>query len=277
MAAVQITKYSGRTETYDESKLRQSLKNAGASKPLINDTITAINGLLYDGISTQKIYKKAYKYLLNVSKRSAGRYRLKEALFELGPTGHPFKKFVTELLNRLGYETEVGVTVLGHCITHDIDVIAQNDDAYILVECKFLNRDEQRCNARVPLYFQSQFLDLKQKNSTRPEIEDKINKGWLVTNTRFTYDAEEYGNCVGLKLLSWDLPKKRGIKDLVEFLNLYPVTCLSSLTKKEKNQLIEHDIIFCSQIREDSKCLESAGINPKQVNRIAREADLICS
>ena len=58
MASVQITKYSGRTETYDESKLRQSLKNAGASKPLINDTITALNGLLYDGISTQKIYKK---------------------------------------------------------------------------------------------------------------------------------------------------------------------------------------------------------------------------
>jgi len=277
MSQVQVTKYSGHSEMYDESKLRQSLCKAGASNPLIDETITAVNGHLFDGITTEEIYKEALKYLQNFSKKAAGRYRLKEALFELGPSDIPFEKFVTELLTRLGYETEVGVTVPGHCITHDIDVIAQNDDAYILVKCKFYTRDEDRCNVKVPLYFQSQFQDLKQKKSTRPEDENKIYKGWIVTNTRFTYEAEEYGKCVGLKLLSWDIPRKRGIKDLVEYLNLYPVSCLSSLTKEEKNRLLNRSIIFCNQICDNKSSLESAGINPKQINRIAREAEEICS
>lgn len=276
MAPIHITKYSGNSAKYDESKLRQSLSNAGAPESLIDETVTAVRPQLHDGISTEKIYKETLKFLQNFSKRVAGRYRLKEALFELGPSGASFEKFVTKLLNRLEYETEVGVSALGHCITHSIDIIAQNADAYILVECKFYNRDEERCNANVPLYFQSRLQDVKKKWSQQPENTDKIYKGWVVTNTRFSYDAEEYGNCVGLKLLSWDLPRKRGIKDLVEYLNLYPVTCLSSLTKEEKNQLLEQDTIFCRQICEDKKVLEAAGINPRQINRVAKEAEEIC-
>lgn len=276
MAPVHVTKYSGNSETYDESKLRQSLKKSGASDSHIIETVNRIQGILHDGISTQDIYKEAFKSLRSFSKRSAGRYRLKEALFELGSAGYPFEKFIAELLSQLGYETELGVTVLGKCITHDIDVIAQNDDAYLLVECKFCSRDEQRCNVNVPLYVQSRFQDVKQNWSDGTETTDKIHKAWLVTNTRFTYDAEEYGNCVGLKLLSWDFPRKQGIKDLVEFFNLYPVTCLSTLTKDEKNQLLSHDIIFCRQIADDKNRLEQAGINPRQINRIAREAEEIC-
>lgn len=277
MAPVYVTKYSGEREEYNESKLRQSLRNAGASEPVIDDVVNRVRDLLYEGISTEKIYKEAYKYLQTTSERSAGRYRLKEALFELGPSGYPFEKFIAELLNRLGYKTDVGVTIQGDCISHEIDVIAQNDDAYLLVECKFHNRNEHRCNVKVPLYIQSRFQDLKLNLSKLPEHNGKIHKGWVVTNTRFTTDAEKYGTCVGLKLLSWDFPRKKGIKDLVEYLSLQPVTCLSSLTNKEKNQLLSHNLIFCSQICEDKKLLEEAGINPRQINRITREAKEICN
>jgi Holliday junction resolvase-like predicted endonuclease len=277
MAPVRVTKYSGNTQRYDESKLRQSLKNAGTPQQTVDTIVNSIGDILYEGIPTQEIYKEAFKYLQTVSERSAGRYRLKEALFEFGATGFPFEKFVAELLKRLGYETEVEIIAQGDCVSHKIDVIAQNDDAYLLVECEFQNRDENRCNIKVPLYVQSRFQDLKRHWSDQTENSDKIHKGWVVTNTRFTYDAKEYGTCVGLKLLSWDFPRKKGIKDLVTYLNLYPVTCLSSLTRDEKNQLLSHDIIFCSQICDDKKRLEAAGINPRQVNRIAREAEEICS
>lgn len=277
MAPVHITKYSGNSDTYDESKFRESLRNAGTPEPLIDETADRVQGILYDGISTQDIYKEASKLLQNFSKKSAGRYRLKEALYELGSFGFPFENFVAELLSRLGYETEMGVTVLGDCVTHDIDVIAQNDDAYLLVECKFCSRDDQRCNVNVPLYVQSRFQDVMKNWSDGTATNDKIHKAWLVTNSRFTYDAEEYGNCVGLKLLSWDFPRKKGIKDLVDYLNLYPATCLSSLTKEEKIQLLSHDIIFCRQITEDKKRLEEAGINQRQISRIAKEAEEICS
>jgi hypothetical protein len=277
MAPVQITKNSGTTEAFNKTKFQQSLRDADTSEALINEILGKVEDILHDGISTQEIFKESYKHLQNHSKQSAGRYRLKEAIFELGPSSQPFEQFTAELLKNLGYETELGVTALGECITHDIDVIAQNDDAYILVECKFFGRDDERCNVKVPLYFQSQFQDIKKKWSKQSDSKEKIYKGWIVTNTRFSYDAEEYGNCVALKLLSWDFPRKKGIKDLVKYFNLYPVTCLSSLTGGEKNQLIENDIVFCNQVAENKDRLESVGINPRQVNRIAKEAREICS
>lgn len=277
MTPVHVTKYSGETEVYDESKLRQSLRSAGADSVLIDYISDQIQDMLYEGISTQKIYKEAFRLLKSESQRSAGRYKLKEALFELGPSGYPFERFIAELLNRLGYQTEVGVVVQGDCVSHEIDVIAQKDDLYLLVECKFHNRNENRCNVKVPLYIQSRFQDVKRNWTSLPGHKNKTHKGWVVTNTRFTSDAEKYGTCIGLELLSWDFPKNNGIKDLVSRLNLHPVTCLSSLTKEEKNRLLKHDIIFCRQLCEDKKRIKSAGINPRNVNRIAKEAEEICN
>lgn len=277
MASVHVTKYSGETEEYDESKLRHSLSSAGADPVLIDRIADQINEKLYDGISTQKIYKEAFRLLKAESQRTAGRYKLKEALFELGPSGFPFERFIAELLNRLGYETEVGVTVKGDCVSHEIDVIAQKDDHYLLVECKFHNRNEHRCNVKVPLYIHSRFLDVKRNWSSLPGHKQKTHMGWVVTNTRFTSDAEQYGVCIGLKLLSWDFPRKNGIKDLVARLNLHPITCLSTLNKEEKNQLLNQKIIFCRQICNNKKILKAAGINPRHVNKIAKEAEEICN
>lgn len=277
MKQVHVTKYSGEIEKYDESKLKESLKNAGASSILVEYIAHQIKDILYDGIPTQKIYREAFRLLKSESQRTAGRYKLKEALFELGPTGFPFERFVAELLNRLGYETEVGVTVEGNCVSHEIDVIAQNDDHYLLVECKFHNQKENRCNVKVPLYIHSRFKDVKKNWSSLPGHEHKIHKGWVVTNTRFTTDAEKYGLCAGLELLSWDFPKRNGIKDLVEKLNLHPITCLSTLESDEKKQLLEHNIIFCKQIYENKEILKSAGVNPRHINKIFKEAVEICN
>jgi len=277
MAPVHVTKYSGETEEYDESKLKHSLKSAGADSVLIDYIAEQVRDMLYEGISTQKIYKEAFRLLKSESQRSAGRYKLKEALFELGPTGFPFEKFVGELLNRLGFETEIGVTVKGDCVTHEVDVIAHKENEFLMVECKFHNRNDNRCNVKVPLYIQSRFLDVKKNWSSLPGHKNNTHKGWVVTNTRFTSDAETYGNCIGLKLLSWDYPKNNGLKDLIGRMNLHPVTCLSSLEQFEKQRLLKSNIIFCKQIYDDKNILKSADINPKHINKITKEAEEICN
>lgn len=277
MASIHVTKYSGESEVYDESKLRHSLKSAGADPGLIDRIADQIRNKLYDGIPTQVIYKDAFQLLKSASKKSAGRYKLKEAIFELGPTGFPFEKFVGELLNRLGFETEIGVTVKGDCVSHEIDVIAHKEREYLLVECKFHNRKENRCNVKVPLYIQSRFLDVRKNWSSLPGHKDNSHKGWVVTNTRFTTDAETYGNCIGLKLLSWDYPKNNGIKDLIKRMNLHPVTCLSTLNEQEKELLLNYQVIFCKQVAEDKGILNRAGINPRNVNKIFKEAAEICN
>ncbi|MGM0745368.1 MAG: hypothetical protein ACQETF_08665 [Bacteroidota bacterium] len=67
MTPVHVTKYSGETEEYDEYKLRQSLRSAVANSILIDYVSGQIHDMLYEGISTQKIYKEAFRLLKSES------------------------------------------------------------------------------------------------------------------------------------------------------------------------------------------------------------------
>lgn len=272
MAQINVTKASGEQEPFDETKLRRSLNGAGASDELINTITSSIKDLLTEGISTRKIYKEAFRQLRSESQRVAGRYKLKEAIMELGPTGFPFERFIAEILNRSGFKTEVGVKVQGDCVSHEIDVIAVKDDHYYMVECKFHNKKENRCSVQVPLYIQSRFLDVKKNWIAQSGHTGKEHTGFVVTNTRFTQDALDYGECAGLELLSWDYPKGNGLKDRIGKLNLHPITCLSSLTKAEKELLLGNGIVLTVQLYENKNSLKEIGIDQRKSNRVIREA-----
>ena len=110
-----------------------------------------------------------------------------------------------------------------------------------------------------------------------PNHEHKLHKGWVVTNTRFTEDALQYGTCVGLKLLSWDYPKNEGLKDLISSINLHPITCLSSLHKKEKQALLNQDIVFCKQLCENKEVLNRLKMDQRQQKRVLKEVNDICN
>lgn len=277
MSNIRVTKASGEQEPFDEQKLRNSLRSAGAQNDTINRIVDSINQLLYEGISTQKIYREAFRLLQEDSKRLAGRYKLKDAILELGPTGFRFEQFIAELLNHQGYKTDVGMVVEGDCVSHEIDVIAQKDGEHFMIECKFHNRKGHTCDVKVPLYIQSRFLDVKRKWSSLPGHKNKVHKAWVVTNTRFTKDAQEYAECIGLKLLSWDYPKNGGLKDLINRAKLHPVTCLSSMEEKEKKHLLEAEIVLCSQLLENHEMLDKIGIDSRKKHQILKEARSICN
>ena len=274
---IRVTKASGEQELFDEHKLRRSLRSAGAHGDTVDRIVESIHQLLHDGISTQKIYREAFDLLKEDSKRLAGRYKLKDAILELGPTGFPFEKFIAELLNHQGYKTENGIVVEGDCVSHEIDVIAQKDNEHFMIECKFHNRKGHTCDVKIPLYIQSRFLDVKRKWTSLPGHKNKVHKGWVVTNTRFTKDAEQYAECIGLKLLSWDYPKNNGLKDLISRAKLHPVTCLSSMDKMEKKHLLDADIVLCSQLLDHTEMLDKIGIASRKKNQILKEARAICN
>ncbi len=277
MAQINVTKASGELEPFDESKLRNSLRSAGAQSDTINRIVESINQLLHEGISTQKIYQEAFDLLKVDSNQLAGRYKLKDAILELGPTGYPFEQFIGELLNHQGYTTNVGVIVEGDCVSHEIDVIAQKGDEHFMIECKFHNRKGHTCDVKVPLYIQSRFLDVKRKWSSLPGHKNKVHKGWVVTNTRFTKDAQEYAECIGLKLLSWDYPKNGGLKDLIKWAKLHPITCLSSMDEKEKKLLLDAGMVLCSQLLDHQEMVDKIGIDSRKKNQILKEARSICN
>ncbi|HKK25776.1 MAG TPA: restriction endonuclease [Gracilimonas sp.] len=279
MVPFDVIKASGERETFDLSKLKNSLSNAGAQPTAINSVINDLEkgGLFRDGMSTKKIYREAYQILKRKSARVAGRYKLKEALLDLGPSGYPFEILISELFRNLGYKTEVGKVVKGKCVSHEVDVIAIKDNEHLMMECKFHNRQNHRCNVTIPLYVRSRFLDLKSAWIKQEELKHKNHSGWVVTNTRFTTDATNYSKCMGLKLLSWSYPKNNGLKDLIGRTGLHPITCLSTIDKSEKQLLLKNDIVLAKQVCEDINRLLRLGIDKVHAERIHNEATEICN
>ena len=213
---ITITKMSGETAFFVESKLRNSLERSGAEGKVVQEVIDGINAILYQGMTTKEIYRLAFKKLKNKSRTHASKYKLKKAIMELGPSGFPFEKFIGKILDHEGFETQVGVIVQGKCVQHEVDVIAQKDNNHNMIECKFHSDQRRFCNVKIPLYIQSRFLDVMAKWEKQKGHETKFHQGWVATNTRFTTDAIQYAECSGLKLLSWDYPANNSLKSRID-------------------------------------------------------------
>lgn len=268
---ISVRKASGELEPFSEEKLYYSLRHSGANDILITWVMDQIRPKLIEGISTRRIYKEAFKLLRAKTGALAARYSLKQAIMELGPTGFPFEKFIGELLKRVGYNTLTGQIVKGKCVTHEVDVVAWNDNIQLMVECKYHNTPGNICSVQVPLYIQSRFLDVKSTWEKLPENYGKNYQGWVVTNTRFSGDASTYGRCAGLHLVGWDYPHVGSLKEMIENTLIFPITVLSGLTKPQKQILIERDIILCSDLAKDPSALQLFGLPEKSVKKIERE------
>ena len=128
-----ITKASGVQDEYSADKLRTSLKKSGANDETINKILTEIEGKLYDGISTKKIYQVAFSLLKMSNRSQAGRYDLKRSIMALGPSGFPFEHYIAAIFKWQGYKVQTNLFMEGACVTHEIDVLAENDDHFYLI------------------------------------------------------------------------------------------------------------------------------------------------
>lgn len=273
---IYIKKSNDEIELFSFEKLRQSLQSSGASKDVIETIINRIQPDIYDGMSSNAIYKKAFALLKKYNRISASRYSLKRAILDLGPTGYPFERLIGALLKEKGYQTKVGVILNGECVTHEIDVLAEKDGFSYAIECKFHSDARGASNVQVPLYINSRFLDVQKEWNTNSNHKTHLKQGWLVTNTRFTKDALNYAKCVGLTLLSWDYPKNNGLKANIDSLALYPVTTLTTLTKKEKHQLIEKDVVLVKELIKASNTMKNMGISENRIKRVLDEVRQLC-
>lgn len=274
---ISVKKSTEEIEPFSIQKLKQSLQSCGATKNEVNTIINQMQPSIYDGISSNEIYKKAFSILKRINKISASRYSLKRALFDLGPTGYPFERLVGALLKEKGYKTKVSVILNGECITHEIDVLAEKERNVYVIECKFHSDAKGSSNVKVPLYINSRFLDIQKPWNTNSNMGTHLKQGWLVTNTRFTADAINYAKCVGLTLLSWNYPKNNGLKANIDTLALYPITALTTLTKKEKHQLIEKDVILVKELINASNKMKNIGLSDVRINQVLDEVKKLCS
>ncbi|PTM08610.1 MAG: ATPase [Bacteroidetes bacterium] len=273
---LEITKSSGEKVKFSLDKLRTSLKKTGADKETVDQIIDKVRDELYQGISTKEIYNRAFALLKKKKSYFASKYKLKKAIYELGPTGFPFENFISAIYKYSGYKTEVSKILQGKCVTHEIDVVAHKNGDTTIMECKFHSEQGQKCNVKVPLYIAARFKDVKDHWDSKPH-NTILNEGWVVTNTRFTEDALQYGKCVGLKLLSWDYPKNDGLKDKIDRLGLYPITVSTLLSNREKQFLLSRDVVLCRELIHDNFYLDHLGVSDVRKERILNEMSQLCT
>lgn len=272
-----VTKASGEKVPFSWKKLEHSLHRSGADDVIVEEVKEKLKSHLRDGISTRKIYQHAFSILRKTSKAFAARYKLKQAIMELGPSGYPFEKFISEILRFQGFRVQVGVIVEGNCVNHEIDVIAEKEEKHFMVECKFHNQPGIKSDVKIPLYIYARFLDVEKRWKTLEGHGVKFHQGWLVTNTRFTNDAIQYGTCAGLHLLGWDYPQKNSLNKLIDISGLHPITSMTTLTKAEKQQLLEMKIVLCRELCQKPELLDSIGISSVRKERILREGHELCA
>ena len=271
-----ITKASGESQPFSEKKLLDSLMRSGTTEEMALTIIEELRPRLYTGVSTKKLYKWAFALLKDRSKHLAAKYHLKRAIMELGPSGFPFEKYVAELLKQMGYQTKTGIIVKGKCVTHEVDVAAEKGERHFMVECKYHNQSGTVSDVKIPLYIQARFQDVEDSWKKMPGHQTKFHQGWVVTNTKFTKDAVSYGNCAGLRLIGWDYPAKQSLKDLIDDLGVYPITCLTTLKKNEKIMLLEKQVVLCKELRDHENLLSSIGINNTRMKSILQESEQLC-
>lgn len=272
-----VVKSSGEIVRFSVDKLQNSLRRSGADEDTVQMITDSVSNELYPGISTKEIYNRAFSLLKKRKSVFASRYKLKKAIYELGPTGFPFERFIGAVLKYSGYKTSIGITVKGKCVDHEVDVLAQKDGDHLMVECKFHGDHKNKCDVKIPLYIHSRYKDILSYYAKKNKEHPYPNQGWLVTNTRFTRDAMLYGKCAGLYLMSWDYPEKDSLKDRIDRLGLYPITVSTLLTAREKQFLLSRDVVLCRELLNDKFYLDHLGVGASRKERIVVEIKALCN
>ncbi|MCA9364083.1 ATPase [Candidatus Kaiserbacteria bacterium] len=270
-----ITKADGTTELFKAGKLRASLRRAGASQREVQEIITTIEPTIADGMTTQEIYQHAFALLREHETPTAAKYSLRRAIFNLGPTGFPFEDFLARLFEAEGYITKKRQIIKGKCATHEIDIAAYKDTDSFVAEAKFHARPGIKSDIQVAMYSYARFLDLQARPICAAD-RCGINALYVITNTKFTRAAVQYAECVGIKLLDWYYPRGNSLQDRIEAAQLYPITALTTLSVRQKQMLIEHGIILCTDILRKPRVLGSIGIPEKKRYAILEETQLLC-
>ncbi len=271
-----IVKASGEHEEFSEDKLRSSLQRSLASPETIEEIVKHIKKELVDNMSTHQIYRHAFSLLKKKSPPLAGRYHLKRAIMELGPSGYLFEKFIGEVLKAKGFTVEIGRIVKGYCVDHEIDIVAEKQEKHIMVECKFHNSQGIKSDVKIALYVKARFDDVEKKWHKQKDPIQKFHEAWLVTNTKLTWDAIRYARCIGMKAIGWNYPAEESLQKIIEQSGRHPITCLTTLSGSQKRLLLNKNVLLCRDLIVKENLLKSAGIGNATISKVITEIKELC-
>jgi hypothetical protein len=270
-----IRKSDGTLEPFSTQKLIESLVKAGATDDTASRICDTVALTLPEETTSEHIYKRAHTMLKREAHPVAARYAMRRAIFDLGPTGHPFEDFVAEVLKAEGWTVDRRQTIAGKCVSHEVDVYAHRDGKYLVAELKYHNDPQYKTDIKVALYVKSRLDDIANCGPSDNNV-CRVDQGYLITNTKFTDTAIAYAQCCGLNLMGWTYPDTGNLYDRVIAAGIYPITVLTSLKKTEKIFLISRNIVTCNQLLSHQEALKDMSISHERIAPILSEIRLIC-
>lgn len=271
-AVTEIRKADGTSEHFDAAKLEASLRRAGATVSTAANIRGVIERTIIPGVRTTEIYKRAFSLLRQNERIVAARYSLRRALFEFGPSGHPFEDFVAELFKKEGWTVEWRRLIPGKCVPHEVDVYAKRGNEHLAAELKYHNDPNYKTDVKAALYVKARFDDIWQcdprSGNTCP-----VDRGMLITNTKFTSQAVQFASCSGIELLGWSYPVEGNLYDRIVAAGMYPVTALTTLRRAEKRLLVDQGIVTAEQVHARRDVLRTLSLPPERIGAILAEAD----
>ena len=272
---IYIIKTDGTREIFDPLKLEHSLRKIGTDKETADLIVASIQNDLTDGHTTKEIYRQAFTLLKKHQRPVALRYSLKRAIAELGPSGFPFERFVAEIFKAQGYQVQTDQIAMGTCVPHEVDVVAFNEKELIMMEAKFHTEFGTTSDLKVALYVKARFDDLQDGIYRYGGKERKMTKGLLITNTKFSSTAIQYGECAHLNMVGWNYPTNGNLHHLIEGLKLVPITVLTTLSQTEKKMFLANDIVLSKQLG-DFGLLKSYGFDDMKARAVIKEVYDLC-
>ncbi len=270
---IEIIKAEGNKEEFDPKRLHASLVRAGAGDHTAWHITDAIAKTVRSDMHTRDIYRRAFTMLRKETRPVAARYALRRALLELGPSGHPFEDFMARVFEKEGWKVQWRKMLQGVCVPHEVDVYAHKGQSTLVAELKYHNTAGYKTDVKVALYVKARFDDIW--SYAEKTAIPKVERGLLITNTKFTSQAIAYAQCAGLELMGWGYPENNSLYEQLCKTRVYPITALTYLKKAEKRLLIDKGVVSCDMLRERRDVLRSLHMSPQRIGAIIAEADAL--
>jgi hypothetical protein len=269
---VYITKADGSRQLFDREKVVRTCLRMGVNRSIAYKIVGEVEQQLYDGITTNKIFNLTFRLLRNYKPTIKHFLDLRKSL-SLMVSKPEFEKFIQVLLSYNGYSVSGNRLLMGKCVKHEVDGIAQKNGITYFVEAKHHQNyhtptglDESRI-ARAVLEDITEGYELG-KNKLR------IDRAMIVTNTRFSEHAKIYGKCRDILQIGWSSPATTSLQSIIEEKKAHPLSCIKGLNNSTRIRLVNSGVVLIKELMDfdTSKLSKISGVSKSTLRKVIEKA-----
>ena len=224
----------------------QTCLRMGANIQVAEQVAGRVERRLYDGMDTRVILRLVFQFMREYKPGVRHIFDLRMGISLMEPKPE-FERFVRVLLSYSGFEVTPNQVLRGKCGEHEVDGVAKKDGVTYFVEVKhhssyhaLTGLDESRIAQAV--------LEDVADGFALGVTELKIDRAMIVTNTRYSEHAIQYGGCKNILQIGWSSPQYLGLRDMIEKGRLYPLSCLRGVSREVRMRLVDSGMVLVKEL-----------------------------